>query len=400
MQDPVLPDVFHKDLTESDPIPDEGVSRAVDLMRSGRLTRYGETGGEPSEAALLEAEFAAYVGRRYAVAVNSGASAIFLALKALDVGRGDGVLLNSFTLAPVPGAIEHAGARTVLVETTDDLVIDLADLERKAPQAKVLLLSHMRGHIADLAAVAAICDRHGLALIEDCAHTIGGGWDGRLTGSFGVAGCFSAQTFKHLNSGEGGLLATDDEDMAAKAILYAGSYRLYGQHLAGPGPEVFARHEGSVPNLSLRMTSLAAAVLRPQLPLLAARVERWNRLYAGLAGALAEVPHVRVPDRDPREQFVGSSIQFFLTGLDAASIERVLDACDSRGLHIKWFGRREARGFTSSWRHWEYLTPSELPETRSVLDSLCDLRIPLSLEEDESAAIARILGEAIGAEAR
>ena len=187
------------------------------LMASGKLHRCGELGGQPSEVSALEAEFAAELGLRYCVALNACGSAMFVALKAAGVMPGDAVLSNCFTLAPVPGAIAHAQARPLRVDVTDDYTIDLADLERKAQAsgAKTLLLSHMRGHIVDMPALMAICRRHGVQAIEDCAHTMGAGWAGRATGTWGRAGCFSLHSCKHANAGEGSLLATDDADIAA-----------------------------------------------------------------------------------------------------------------------------------------------------------------------------------------
>src|SRR5690606_6136536 len=111
-----------------------------------RLHRYNLADGEAGEAALLEQEFAAAMGARYCLAVASGGYAMTTALRALGVGPGDRVLSNAFTLAPVPGAIAAVGAVPVFVGVTEALTIDLDDLEAKADQAGVLLLSHMRGH--------------------------------------------------------------------------------------------------------------------------------------------------------------------------------------------------------------------------------------------------------------
>ena len=122
---------FGKDLSAPEPIPDEAITRAVTLMRGGRLHRYGEQGTGYPEPSLLEQEYAAYVGSKYCVAVNSCGAAMFIALKALGVQAGDKVLTSSFTLAPVPGAIAHAGAQPVLVETAPDYTTDLDDLARK-----------------------------------------------------------------------------------------------------------------------------------------------------------------------------------------------------------------------------------------------------------------------------
>jgi len=103
---------------------------------------------------------------------------------------------------------------------------------------------------------------------------------------------------------------------------------------------VFERWKYLMPNFSLRMSNLAAALLRPQLRLLAQRAQTWNLLYAKLAGVLGSVPRLRLPLRSPNEQYVASSIQFNLD-LNRAGIERFLHECALRGLHIKWFGRSE-----------------------------------------------------------
>ena len=122
---------FGKDLSTPEPISEEAIERAVALMRSGRLHRYGEQGSGYPEPSLLEHDFAAYVGSKYCVAVSSCGAAMFIALKATGVKAGDKILTSTFTLAPVPGAIAHAGAEAVLVETTAGYTTDLADLESK-----------------------------------------------------------------------------------------------------------------------------------------------------------------------------------------------------------------------------------------------------------------------------
>jgi len=387
---------FGKDLSTPEPIPEDAIERAVALMRAGRLHRYGEQGSGYPEPSLLEKEYAAYVGSRYCVAVSSCGAAMFIALKAVGVKAGDKVLTSTFTLAPVPGAIAHAGAQAVLVETTADYLTDLADLERKAMSsgAKVLLLSHMRGHISDLQAVRMICDRHGIALIEDCAHTMGAKWDGRHTGTWGQVGCYSAQTYKHINSGEGGLLVTDDDDVAAQAILMSGCYMMYDQHLLRPPAEVFERWKYVTPNFSMRMSNLAASLLRPQIGQLADRGRRWNHVYATLARELGKAPHLTVPGRHPKEEFIASSIQFTLD-FTPVQIERFLKECTLRGLYIKWFGTPAPVAFTSNYEHWRYLEQKpDLPHSMAVLNQLFDLRTPVSLTDEDCVLIGRIVATA------
>jgi dTDP-4-amino-4,6-dideoxygalactose transaminase len=387
---------FEKEFTRQEPISGAAISRATELMSNGRLHRYNTASGEIGEAALLEQEYAAYVGARYCVGLSSCGSAIYVALKSAGVQPGDTVLCTAFTLAPVPGSIENAGARPVFVEITEDYLTDLDDLERKAGQsnARFLLLSHMRGHIADMNRVVEICSRRDIVLIEDCAHTAGCRWQDQFTGTFGAAGCFSTQTYKHLNSGEGGLLVTDDDDIAARAILYSGSYMLYDRHVSRPPLDVFERYRKVIPNFSLRMSNLVAAVIRPQLAELDQRCRQWNERYDLLAMAFDQVPWVRVPPRSPDEGYVGSSLQFSLVGVDHASAELFVRTCRDRGVEVKWFGKREPEGFTSSWESWQYVeTRQELPRTREILDFLCDFRIPLTFSLDDCRTIAAVIGQ-------
>lgn len=391
------------DFTAQPPIPDAGIRRATELMETGRLFRYGETGAEELDVAALERDFAAAVGTKYCVATNSCGASLAVALRSAGVANGDIVLMNAFTLAPVPGAVAHVGAKPVFVEITDDYLIDIADLERKAvrhetggQKARFLMLSHMRGHIADLDHIVEVCDRLGITIIEDCAHTMGASWNGRPTGTFGTVGCFSTQTFKHINSGEGGLLVTDDEDIAAKAVLLSGSYMLYEQHGAAPSAEVFERHRHLTPNWSMRMSALAASVVRPQLPLLSERAEMWNARYARLAAGLSASRLLRLPIRPEKEQYVASSIQFTVIDRSAAEIEAAVNRCAEHGVFIKWFGNQTALGFTSRYDHWRYADEQSLQATSTVLHGLCDMRIPLSMTLEQCDVVADIILGAFG----
>ena len=390
--------IFDKDLAAPDGLSDEAIEAALDVMCDGRLFRYGEVagGGKPA-AALLEAEFAAMTGAKYCAAVNSGGCALFLALKAAGVEPGDKVLLNAFTLAPVPGAIAHAGGEPVLVEINDRLTIDVDDLAAKADAsgAKFLLLSHMRGHMSDMDAVAEICAARGVRMIEDCAHTMGSDWDGRQAGRWGVAGCFSAQSFKHVNGGEGGLIVTDDEDIAARAILMSGSYMLYEQHAARPPMEVFERWKYVTPNMSMRMNGLVATLLRPQLPALAGNAARWRAVYDRVAAGLQGMQNLRLPEKPEKEGFRPTSIQFTFEGLSEAQMRAALKAAADRGVMIKWFGAEEPVGFTSRSGHWRYAPAQDLPRTEAILARLCDVRLPVWLSEEDCDRLAAAIREAV-----
>ncbi|MFT7595570.1 MAG: dTDP-4-amino-4,6-dideoxygalactose transaminase [Paracoccaceae bacterium] len=388
---------FTGSFTQQEPIPEEGIAAALEVLRHGRLHRYNLSGDEAGETALLEQEFAAQVGAKYCLAVASGGYAMATALRAAGVAPGVSVLSNAFTLAPVPGAIASVGAVPVFVGVTEALTIDLDDLAAKVGQARVLLLSHMRGHICDMDRLMAICDAAGVIVIEDCAHTMGASWNGVPSGRHGVIGCYSTQTYKHVNSGEGGLLITDDADLAAKAVMLSGSYMLYGHNGAVPGPEVFERIKYQTPNISGRMDNLRAAILRPQLRDLDVQVARWNDRYRVLQDGLCDTPGLGVIDRPEAEHYVGSSIQFLLLDWSADHVRAVIARCAARGVELKWFGAPEPTGFTSKYDQWRYADAPMMPKSDRILAGIFDMRVPLTFSLDDCALIARIIRAEVGA---
>ena len=306
-------------------------------------------------------------------------------------------MLNAFTLAPVPGALEHLGAETVLVEINQRLTIDVDDLRAKAVAsgAKYLLMSHMRGHVADMDTVSEICAEFGIQMIEDCAHTMGATWNGVQTGRFGIAGVFSSQSYKQFNTGEGGLIVTDDADLAARAILMSGSYMLYPQHSAAPSEAVFARWKGRMANHSMRMSALVAAILRPQLPLLPARNKRWRALHDRIATRLRSHQLLRLPERPEAEDYTPTSIQFFMEGLTQTQIEAVIVDSTAHGVPIKFFGGDVPQGFTSRSPHWGYIEPQPTPRSEAILATLCDIRLPLGLSDTQANTLANVVVESL-----
>ncbi|WP_371059229.1 DegT/DnrJ/EryC1/StrS family aminotransferase [Rhodosalinus sp. 5P4] len=388
---------FTGSFTQQEPIPDAGISAAVEIMRSGRLHRYNLVPGEAGEVNLLEEEFAAFTGARYCLAVASGGYAMATALRAVGVGPGDPVLSNAFTLAPVPGAIAALGARPVLVETTRDLTIDLDDLEAKAGAARVLLLSHMRGHICDMDRLMRICDAAGITVVEDCAHTMGAAWRGVPSGRHGAVGCYSTQTYKHINSGEGGLLVTDDPEIAARMIVLSGSYMLYDRHTASPPVEMFEKVKWETPNISGRMDNLRAAILRPQLAALPRSCARWTDRYRVVEAGLRDTPGLTLVERPPEERFVGSSFQILLEGWPGAAVRDVVQRCAARGVELKWFGEVEPRGYTSRYDSWRYAPSAPMPATDRILAGLLDMRLPLTFSREDCACIARIIRAEVSA---
>lgn len=389
---------FNKPFTQQEPIPETGIVRAVEILRNGRLHRYNTLPGEISEAELLEKEYAEYMGVQYCLACASGGYAMHVALKAAGIQTGDPVLTNAFTLAPVPGAINNAGGQAVLVEIDENYCVDLEHLEQmmRETKSRFFMMSHMRGHLADMEVVEKLCAQYDVMLIEDCAHTMGASWNGRKSGTFGKIACFSTQTYKHINSGEGGFLTTDDPEIMARAIMHSGSYMLFERHGAAPEKAVFDEIRLDTPNYSGRMDNLRAAILRAQLPGLEEHCDRWNELYQTAEKALGNVAHVELPVRPEKEYYVGSSIQFRPTQLCAEQIPDFIARCAQRGVELKWFGNADPQGFTSRFDSWRYLGEApELPKTLAILANTFDMRIPLTFNVDDIQLIVKIISEVL-----
>jgi len=394
---------FKKAFTQQEPIPEQAKKRVMELLDSGRLHRYNTVGNELSDASLLEQDFAVYQGRQYCLACTSGGYALHIALRAMGLKAGEAVLTNAYTLAPVPGAIHAAGGKPVLVEIDQSYHLDLDDLalKAKASGAKILLLSLMRGHIPNMARLMALCNELGLQVLEDCAHTMGGAWEGVKSGNFGQVAAFSLQTYKHMNTGEGGLVVTDDAEIAARLIMHSGSYMLYERHGAAPAPEVFEQVRLTSANMSGRMDNLRAAIGLAQLPGLDENCKRWNRRYTILSNAIAAVSGLDIPVRDARESFVGSSLQFRATDLDIAQIPSFIAACVAQGVELKWFGEDQPNAFTSRYDSWHYIDPMpHLPNTLKALEKTLDLRVPLTFDDEDcyliGAVIEQVMAEFMG----
>ena len=386
---------FTRPFTQQEPINQEAIDAATKVLKSGRLHRYNTIENELSEAALLEEEYATYQQSKYCLACASGGYAMSVALKAAGLKLGESVLTNTFTLAPVPGAISNAGGNPIFVEITKDLILDLEDLSKKAEEsgARFLLISHMRGHLVDMDQLMEIVNENNLILIEDCAHTMGAQWKDQRSGNFGLAGCFSTQTYKHLNSGEGGFLTSNDEEFMARAIIYSGSYMLYERHGAAPSSKVFEDIRLETPNYSGRMDNLRASILRPQLKNLEKNINRWNQRYQVVEAALKEIKGIEVPLRYEEERYVGSSIQFRIPSITATEAELFIKKNKELGVELKWFGNDDPIGFTSNHKSWKYVGRQQLNNSDEILSSLFDLRLPLTFSIDDCIHLSKIIIE-------
>lgn len=373
---------------DCEPIPEAARAEVDRLLSTGDLFRY--TAAEGSPVALLEQEFADLLGARYALAVASCSAALFLSLKALDLPRGARVLIPAFTFAAVPSAVVHADCVPVLVEVGENYRVDMADFAEKLDGADAVLISHMRGHTSDMDAIMDLCDAQGIPVVEDAAHSLGTEWHGRKIGTIGKVGCFSFQSYKLVNAGEGGILITDDPEIAARCVIMSGAYESnWKKH---PGMQnSYMLWQNKLPLYNMRMQNLSAAVIRPQLCEVAGRVAKGRAGHDRVADRLNDCDWLVVPPPLGPEERAPDSIQFNLRGdwTDAQALSFQTEA-KRRGVTVQVFGLSEnnARAF---W-NWEFLGPvPDLPKTRAMLMRACDVRLPTRLSNAELDFIAAAL---------
>lgn len=380
------------DMHTAEPIPDAAHAEIERLLQTGDLFRY--TAARDAPVSLLEAEFAQMMGSKYALAVSSCSAALFLSLKALDLPRDAKVLIPGFTFAAVPSSVVHADCRPVLCEVGENYRVDLDDFAAKlADGISAVIISHMRGHTSDMDAIMQLCDAAGVPVIEDAAHSLGTLWRGRKIGTIGKIGCFSFQSYKMVNAGEGGILITDDADLVARAIIMSGAY----EHNWQKHPvllEAFLRHQNKLPLYNLRLNNLSAALIRPQLDALPQRVRDGRHNHDYVAARLNASPFIDVPEPLEGEERAPDSIQFNLVGLDNSAITGFAKAADQAGVKVQVFGQSadNARAF---W-NWQFIKDlPELPQTREMLMKACDVRLPVRLKTGELDAVTDVLLAAI-----
>lgn len=206
------------------------------------------------EVEQFEQEFAAYTGRKYCVGLNSGLDALIMSVRALGIGAGDEVIVQANTyIATVIGITEN-GATPVFVEPDEYFNIDARRIDAAITgRTKAILVTHLYGQASNMDEITAIADRHGIPVIEDCAQSHGACFGGKMTGTFGISGCFSFYPTKNLGAfGDAGAVVTDDETFADTIRMM----RNYGSRI---------RYYNEIEGLNSRLDELQAALLRVKL---------------------------------------------------------------------------------------------------------------------------------------
>ncbi|HET9518695.1 MAG TPA: DegT/DnrJ/EryC1/StrS family aminotransferase [Actinoplanes sp.] len=283
------------------------IEAAVRVLRSGMVV-------QGPEVAAFEQEFSELVAGRHCVAVNSGTSALQLALLALKIGRGDEVVVPSFSFAASANAVRLVGAEPVFADIeADSFCLDPdAVLAAITPRTVAIMPVHLYGHPAAMDRIMAIAQAHGLAVVEDAAQAHGAALAGTPVGAFGNAGCFSFYPTKNMHSLEGGMITTDDAALARTLRL-----------LRNQGME--QRYANEIVGANMRLTDVAAAIGRVQLRQLPEWTEqrRANAKYLDSTLTAVTVPPVADAARHVYHQYtvrVPGDRDAFQAALTAAGV--------------------------------------------------------------------------------
>jgi dTDP-4-amino-4,6-dideoxygalactose transaminase len=366
-------------------MPEEDVQAVADCLRSGWLTL-----GPRTQA--FEGALATHVGTPHAVAVSSGTAALHLACRAAGLGHGDEVIVPAFTFIASASAARYVGATPVLcdVHGPHDFNIDIEDVARRiTPRTRAVIAVHFCGYPADVLALRELCDEHGLTLIEDCAQAICALLDdnGRQVGTVGELGAFSFFSKKQLCVGEGGMVTTADEELAANV-------RLLRSHAMTSG--TWDRHSGRTDTYDVvglgfnyRIDEPRAALGLSRLGRLDDDIAKRRAIVRSYREQLADAPGLELPWEDPAVER-SSHFAFPVLLPDRDARDRFRDALKDDGVQTTWYPALHT--FTEC-RH---LAPAGgLPGAEEAAARHCALPLSSTMDEEAVAIVVDAVHKAL-----
>ena len=359
---------------------------ALRVLGSGWITMGPET-------LAFERELASYLGARHVVAVASGTAAIEIALRALHLPPGAVVLTPSLTFCGAVAAIVQAGLRPALVDVHAGTLLPtpatVAAAVRRVGRPDAMVVQHMAGHPADVPELAAAAGLPAHRVVQDAAHGIGAQLRGIPVGGTAHAACFSFYATKNLPIGEGGAIATDDDELADQARvarLHGMSQDAWRRYLPGAG----WRYDVAEPGLKANLTDVQAAIGRAQLAYLPGWQSRRAELAASYDTALAEVPGLALPQRPAQGRHAWHLYQVRATARCAAPRDQVIESLARQGIgtSVHFIPVHQLSGYR------RILGPGEcrsVPVTDQVADELISLPMYPGLTEAEIERVAHAL---------
>ena len=344
-----------------------------DVLTSGYLSRYG-TEDDPQfkhKVFTFEAEFAHKMGSQYCVAVNSGTSALMASLVAVGIKPGDEVLIPGYTFIASISSVIAVGGKPVLVEVDESLTMDPADAENKiTDRTRIIMPVHMLGNPCNMARIQALAQKYNLIIIEDCCQALGGTFNGQRLGTFGAFGTYSLNNFKVINSGDGGVLITNNKGLYQRAFAFHDQ----GHLPLRKGVEIGKR---TLIGINMRMNELTGAFALGQLRkldsiLATLRYKKALFKQAIQAGGLHNISYR--PINDPGECATLLTIQF----PDEKLTEKVVEVLSSKSLFYSgWHvynNMEQLLAYTDANGQHPYYK-SMLPTTDAILQRSVNLSV-------------------------
>jgi dTDP-4-amino-4,6-dideoxygalactose transaminase len=363
------------------------IAEVVDCLRSGWI-------GTGPKVQRFERMLEDYVAVPSVRCVSSCTAALILGMKALGIGPGDEVIVPSMTFVASANAVEHTGARPVLVDCEPGSgLIDLAAAEAAVgPRTKAIMPVHLAGRPVDMDRVNALRDRHGIAVVEDAAHALGAEWRGRRIGSHGNLTAYSFYVTKNLTTIEGGAIATDDPFVAAEVERLA----LHGLSLGAWqrfSDKGYRHYQVVEPGFKYNMTDVQAALGIHQLPKLDGWIGRRKELAARYGEILSDLP-LELPSREEDGLRHAWHLYPVLVGTGAAIdrdtlLDHLTRARIGVGVHY------QAVHLHPYYREAYGLRPADLPVASDISDRTLSLPLSPKVTERDQDDVAAALREAL-----
>ena len=343
----------------------------------------------------LESEFARYVGATHALATSSCTAALHLAMVATGIGPGDEVITTPMTFCATANSIVHTGATPVFADCRRDTRnIDPAAVEAAVtPRTKAIIPVHFAGRPVDMEAILAIAKRHGLLVIEDAAHAIESATRGRKVGSIGDVTCFSFYVTKNMTTGEGGMVTTDNPELAARIKSY-GLHGMSADAWSRFSDKGFKHYDVVFAGFKYNLTDLAASLGLAQLPRLAEWLERRNAVWARYDAAFADLPVTRPAPAEPdtvhaRHLYtllVDDDARVTRDGfLEEMQRRRIGTGVHYRALHVHPYYRDR----------WGY-KPGDFPNAHAIGERTVSLPLSPKLDDGDVDRVIRAVHEIVG----
>lgn len=354
---------------------EEVEQQVLEVLRSGIIA-------QGPKVAAFEAGFAELVGVPHAVAVNNGTTALVAALQVLDLDPGDEVITSPFTFIATLNAILEAGATARFADiSADDFCVDpTAVAAAVTERTRVLMPVHLYGQTADMGKLSPFAAEHGLYIVEDAAQAHGARQEGRAAGSWGL-GCFSFYATKNLTTGEGGMITTDDEELAGRlrVLRNQGMRQRYVYEMAGH---------------NYRMTDLQAAVALPALARYGTQVARRQANAAKLSAALGGTPALRVPVEQSGREHVWHQYTVLVTDESAVTRDELSAKLTERGIGSGVYYPKTVFDYECYATHPRVVV-SDAPVATDVASRCLSLPVHAKLTDDEVDQVATAVLELV-----